>query len=252
MKNLLILILLLSACTTQKHIDSNYLNLMKGVMINEYQIQPTDGYNIQDRINGIGHNPNAYTMLSLKQLDAIETFVRDIEKNKIEGDLIECGVWRGGATIFMKSLLKSFNDTTRKVWVSDSFEGCPKPNPEKYPEDAHSDWYLNPNIAVSLEQVQTNFKKFDLLDNKVVFLKGWFKNTLPGPIKKLSLLRVDGDLYESTMDAISLSVGGYFIDDDYGSIPQSKKAIDDYRKQHNITEKIIPIDITGIYWQKTK
>jgi O-methyltransferase len=258
---LIFIIAILFSCKTINQVqkvnitDKYYLDLMKGIMINEYQIQNTDGYNVQDRIKGIGHNPNAYTMLSLKQLDFIENCVKDILKNNISGDFIECGVWRGGATIFMKSLLKAYNDTVRKVWVSDSFEGCPKPNINKYPDDANSNWFENPDIAVSLEQVKINFSKFDLLDNNVIFLKGWFKNTLPGSIERLSLLRVDGDLYESTMDAISLlydklSIGGYFIDDDYGSIPQAKKAIDDFRKKHNITEEIKTIDFTGVYWKK--
>jgi len=264
-----IIFLCLQNCVIQKPVNNIsliksdqtqklYLDLMKGVLINLYQIQNTDGYNIQDRINGIGWNPNAYTMLSLKQLNAIDFMYADIIKNNIPGDLIECGVWRGGATIFMKALLKSNNDTTRKVWVSDSFEGCPKPDVAKYPADANSNWFAAPELAISLEQVQNNFKKFNLLDSNIIFLKGWFKNTLPiAQIKKLALLRVDGDLYESTMDAISalydkLSVGGYFIDDDYGSIPQSKKAIDDYRNLHYITEEIIPIDATGVYWKKKK
>jgi O-methyltransferase len=266
MKTKIIILLTLinfQSCIVQKQYQKSdtrrlYIDLMKGVVLNLYQIQTTDGYNVQDRINGIGWNPNAYTMLSLKQLNAIEFMYADIAKNNITGDLIECGVWRGGATIFMKALLQANNDTIRKVWVSDSFEGCPKPDVTKYPADANSNWFTASDLAVSLEQVRKNFKKFNLLDDNVIFLKGWFKNTLPiAPIEKLSILRVDGDLYESTMDAISslydkLSIGGYFIDDDYGSIPQAKKAIDDYRNQHNITEPIIKIDCTGIYWKKIK
>jgi uncharacterized protein (UPF0297 family) len=263
MKNIakaFILLILLFGCRIQKYnynSQDRYLTLMKGVMVNLYQIDKSNGYNVQDRINGIGHNPNAYTMLSLKQMNVIEFCVKDIIDNKIQGDLIECGVWRGGATIYMQALLKTYNDTTRRVYVADSFEGCPKPDVNKYPEDVNSNWYTNSNIAVSLEQVQANFKKFDLLNNNVIFLKGWFKNTLStAPIKKLALLRVDGDLYESTMDALvlydKLSIGGYFICDDYGSIPQAKKAVDDFRKKNNITEKIVKDDFTGIHWRKEK
>lgn len=96
------------------------------------------------------------------------------------------------------------------------------------------------------------------MDEHVKFLKGWFKDTLPNaPISKLSLLRLDGDMYESTMDAITvlypkLSIGGYLIVDDWGAVAGCKKAIEDYRKENNITEPIIEIDWTGVYWRKER
>jgi O-methyltransferase len=90
----------------------------------------------------------------------------------------------------------------------------------------------------------------------VVFLKGWFRDTLPtAPIEKVSILRLDGDLYESTMDSLvslypKVSSGGYVIVDDYGSTPPSAKAVTDYRTKHGIDEPIVKIDWTGVYWRK--
>lgn len=194
------------------------------------------------------------TMIGLKRLENIEFCVKEILKNKIEGDFIETGVWRGGAVIFMKALLEIANDQTRKVWVADSFEGLPKIN-KNIPQEMTFDIDPKGFLAVSQETVEKNFEKYNLLDNNVVFLKGWFKDTLPqAPIEKLALLRLDGDYYESTIDALSnlypkLAVGGYVIIDDFVLNP-CKRAVLDYRKQYNITEKIAKIDWTGIYWKK--
>ena len=201
---------------------------------------------------------HAYSMVSPQRLDNIKFCLEDVLKNNVPGDFIETGVWRGGACIFARAILKAHQVTDRTVWVADSFEGLPKPDAAKYPADAGDIHYLISDLAVSMEQVQANFRALNLLDDQVRFLKGWFKDTLPSaPIKKLAVARLDGDIYESTMDAITslypkLSVGGYLIVDDYGAVVACKKAIHDYRDAHNINEPINPIDGIGVFWQKTK
>jgi O-methyltransferase len=138
---------------------------------------------------------------------------------------------------------------------ADSFEGLPVPNPD-YPADAGSEFHLFKDLAVPLDEVLENFRKYDLLDGQVRFLEGWFSDTLPAcPIERLAVLRLDGDMYASTMDALhhlypKLSVGGYVIVDDYGAVPACKSAAHDYRYRHDITEAIINIDWTGVYWRK--
>lgn len=128
-------------------------------------------------------------------------------------------MWRGGATILMRALLKVAGSTDRTVWVADSFEGLPEPDADKFPVEAkgfHGAVITKAysRFAASLETVQANFQAFSLLDDQVRFLKGWFKDTLPGaPIERLAIMRLDGDYYESTMDALralydKLSVGG--------------------------------------------
>jgi hypothetical protein len=209
------------------------------------------------RENGLGWPINGYTMIGTKRLNNIQYCIEEIVKNGVEGDFIETGVWRGGACIFAKTLFDILGEN-RKVWVADSFEGLPKPNTELYPEDAGDDLYSLEQLRISLEQVQNNFKHFDLLDDNVKFLKGWFKDTLPtAPIERLAIVRLDGDMYESTMDCLTnlyhkLSPGGFIIIDDYGVIPACKKAVHDYRDKHGITEEIINIDDSGYYWQKAK
>lgn len=198
----------------------------------------------------------ADSMIGLKRLENIRDCVIDVIKNKIEGDLIETGVWRGGATIFMRGILKAYSVTDKTVWAADSFEGLPKPD-DKYIHDKNDTHHQIDLLKVSLEDVKNNFLKYDLLDDQVKFLKGWFKDTLPNaPIKKLSLLRLDGDMYESTMDGLvnlypKLSQGGYIIIDDWGIIEACRKAVEDYRLANSITDEIIPIDRWSVYWKKT-
>ncbi|TDB61795.1 TylF/MycF/NovP-related O-methyltransferase [Arundinibacter roseus] len=214
-------------------------------------------YTVENRSQGRDVPPNGLTMLGFKRLDNIEFCFDEIIRNNIPGDLIETGVWRGGATIFMKGLLKSVQDTTRTVWVADSFEGLPKPDP-RYEADKESHYHLETYLAVPMEKVMLQFARYGLLDNRVQFLKGWFKDTLPhAPIEKLALLRLDGDMYESTMDALvhlypKLSVGGFILIDDYHSIEFCRKAVEDYRTLHSIKEEILTVDWTGVYWKKVK
>lgn len=214
--------------------------------------------NENNRINGADWPANAFTMIGLKRLNNIEFCINSILDDNIEGDLIETGVWRGGATIFMQAMLKLNGVENKKVWVADSFRGLPKPDIKNFSQDKGLNLYKIKLLNVSVEKVKQNFEKYNLLDENVIFLKGWFKDTLPNaPIEKLSLLRLDGDLYESTIQSLQylypkLSVGGYVIIDDYNSIVNCKQAVIDYRSNNQINEKIIEIDAEGVYWRKEK
>jgi hypothetical protein len=146
--------------------------------------------------------------------------------------------------------------TDRTVWVADSFEGLPAPDAAKYPEDANDTHHKYDFLRVSKESVEANFNAYGLFDDKVKFLKGWFKDTLhKAPISQLAILRLDGDMYESTMDSLNalyakLSVGGFVIVDDY-CIKNCAAAISDFRRQYDISDQIVEIDGTGVYWRRT-
>jgi hypothetical protein len=193
-------------------------------------------------------------MIGLKRLDNLQFCIEDVLNNGVPGDVIETGVWRGGAVIFMRAILKAYDVRDRCVWVADSFEGFPRGNPEKYPMDVGAQGQL----AVSIDEVKSHFENYGLLDDQVKFLKGFFSETLPvAPIESLSVVRLDGDMYESTMDGLTnlypkLSVGGYLIVDDYGEVPAARDAVTDYRNAHNISDPIQVIDHTGVYWQRSK
>lgn len=210
---------------------------------------------VENRINGLDWPANSDSMIGLKRMDNIEYCFRNVIKDSIPGDFIETGVWRGGAVIFMKALLVQENITDRIVWVADSFEGLPKPDDAKYKEDKGDKHHIFKELAISVEAVKKNFEKYGLLDDKVKFLKGWFKDTLPvAPISQLAIMRLDGDMYESTMDALTnlyhkLSKGGYVIIDDW-ALTGCKKAVQDFFDKQGIQPEIVPIDYSSVYWRK--
>ena len=199
----------------------------------------------------------AHTMMGLKRLTNIQLCAQKVIQEKIEGDFIETGVWRGGGAIFMQGILTVYNQTqSRKVWVADSFEGLPQCNKELYPKDS-GDWTsMNHSLAISIEEVKENFKRYDLLGDNVIFLKGWFKDTLPvAPIEKLAILRLDGDMYESTMDSLNnlynkLQPGGFLIVDDY-RIDSCLAAVSDFRNKNGINDEILIIDDDSAYLRKS-
>ena len=198
----------------------------------------------------------SHSMIGRARLRNIEECLDRVREDGIPGDLIETGVWRGGATVLMRGYLAVYGMEGRDVWVADSFEGLPVPT---RPQDHGHDFSYNiaPILAVSLEEVRLVFERHGLLDERVRFLKGWFKDTLASaPIEKLALLRLDGDLYESTMDAITplydkVAPGGFILVDDYGDFEPCRRAIDEFRAARGIRDPIEKIDWCGVYWRKT-
>jgi O-methyltransferase len=199
----------------------------------------------------------AETMIGMQRLTSLQRCAETVLVEDVAGDLVECGVWRGGACILMRAVLAVYGDEKRSVWVADSFAGVPPPDKENYRADANLRLDLSANVlAISEGAVKANFKRYGLLDDRVRFLAGWFKDTLPtAPIDRIALLRLDGDLYESTIQALDalyprLSVGGFCIVDDYHAIDACSQAVTDYREKHRISAKISEIDGTGVFWRK--
>ena len=209
-----------------------------------------------DRAEGRDWPADGETMIGFRRLDNLEMCIRNVLKDGVPGDLIECGVWRGGATIFMRAALEAFGNTDKLVWVADSFQGIPIPDTKNYPADRGDLLWTFDELAVSVDEVKSNFARYDLLDDRVRFLEGWFKDTLPSaPVGQVSVLRIDGDLYQSTIEALrnlypKVASGGYVIIDDFGAIEACAQAVRDYRAANAITEEIRSIDWTGVYWCK--
>jgi O-methyltransferase len=248
------------------HLVGRYLDLLEltltGAILDDIGYAPGESpqlaasYNPTKRLIGADWPSHAHTMIGLKRLRNLRSLISRVLEDRIPGDFIETGVWRGGACIYMRALLMAYGVTDRRVWVADSFAGLPLPNPERYPADAGSILHKIGLIAVSLEEVKKNFAKYDMLDEQVVFLNGWFKDTLPhAPIEKLAILRLDGDMYESTTQALDslypkLSPGGFIIIDDYILIP-CRKAVDDFRARNGIADIVQDIDGIASFWRKT-
>jgi O-methyltransferase len=197
----------------------------------------------------------AHTMVGVDRLNNLRDLVQIALDENIPGDFIETGVWRGGCCILMRGILAAYGERGRKVYIADSFEGLPPPKPELFPADRDIRLHMHPELAVPLEVVKANFDRYGLLDEQLVFVKGFFGDTLPslkcGPF---ALIRLDGDLYESTYVALQhlypkLSPGGFAIIDDYGVLPACQQAVHDYRAQHNIDAPIHRVDRSGAWWR---
>jgi O-methyltransferase len=210
----------------------------------------------ESRMEGRDFPANAMTMMGYKRLSNLQRCIEDVLAQGVPGDMIEAGVWRGGGTIFMRALLNLRGVSDRTVWAADSFAGLPPPDAQSYPADAGSRFHKQEYLAVPLAEVKRNFERYALLDDGVRFAPGWFRDTLPAlDVERWSLIRLDGDMYESTYGALEnlyprLSPGGYVIIDDYGGVPASKQATHDYRAAEGITKEIQRIDWTGAYWRK--
>ena len=155
----------------------------------------------------------------------------------------------------MRAVLKTHGVDDRIIWVADSFRGVPEPTAT---QDQGVDLTMSayPWIGVSQPRVEALIERYGLLDDSFRFLEGGFKNTLGSPeIGPLALLRLDGDLYESTMDTLEplydkVTPGGFIICDDYGAIDSCRAAVDDFRRTRGITDPTQAIDWTGVYWRK--
>lgn len=226
--------------------------------------------------------PEAETMIGRRRMDNVAMCMRDVLARGVPGDVIECGVWRGGATILMRGILAAYGIDDRTVWVADSFQGLPASVPAAASQSTsqaqstsqstststtrststpgarldHRDAVAERVLAVPLDVVRTNFARYGLLDERVRFLPGWFADTLPAaPIAQLAVLRIDADLYASTHDALTalyprLSPGGWCIIDDYGDGAGCRAAVDAYRAAHGVAAPLIPVDHTGVFWRK--
>ncbi len=196
-----------------------------------------------------------HSMIGMERMRNIEACLDRVREEGISGDVAETGVWRGGAAVFMRGYLAVYDMNDRLVWAADSFEGLPRPTTVA---DQGFDYSAAnvPILAVSLEEVRTLFERYGLLDDGVRFLKGWFRDTLPAaPIRALSLLRLDGDLYESTRDGLhglydKVVPGGFVLVDDYGDFAPCRKAVDEFRAQRGIDAPIVKVDWSGVYWRK--
>lgn len=204
----------------------------------------------------IRHAGFAHSMMGRVRLDNLHHLMDQIRTEGLQGDFIECGVWRGGGCIFMAGYLLAHGMADRKVFVADSFQGLPR---STHANDLDVDLSKEkaPELAVSLDTVRGNFTIYGLDRPNVVFLKGWFKDTLLGvPTDRIALLRMDGDLYESTMDTLlalydRVVSGGGVIVDDYNAVPACRQAVADFFRMRGLPQpEMQEIDWAGVWFRK--
>ena len=197
----------------------------------------------------------AHTAIGPTRLRHLRHLVERTIRENVPGDYIETGVWRGGACILIRGVLAAYGIADRRVYCADTFTGLPRPDPE-FPADKRDRLYLFCELAVSEETVRQNFAAYNLLDDRVVFLKGLFADTLPKlPNRAFALIRLDGDMYGSTMSALvnlydRVSQSGFVIIDDYGGLRNCARAVHDFLDQRGLQIRIQPIDESCVWWRK--
>ncbi len=202
-----------------------------------------------------------FTMTSPERVNSLIEAVKYVVKNKIDGAFVECGVWKGGSAMAMTLTLKSLGESSRELFLYDTFSGMVAPtevdvslNGEtakkhfcgtKTLEDA-STWCFS-----SLTEVKQNIATTGYPLQKINFIEGKVEETIPQHIpKKIALLRLDTDWYESTKHELThlfplLTPKGVIIIDDYGHWEGARKAVDEFISQNNISILLNLIDYTG-------
>ena len=228
-----------------------YLSYDKTVVFS----RPPSEEEIRFRAVGKDWPLHGLTMTGLTRLDDLQRCIESVVADDVEGDLIEAGVWRGGASMLMRATLDTLGQAERCVWLADSFKGFPVPDAENYPADAGLDLSPHEFLSVPVDEVRSYFARLGL-DHDLRFVEGFFDATMPGLRGgRWGIVRLDGDTYESTrvcLEALypGLARGGYLIIDDYGFVPACREAVEDYRREHGIDEEIVEVDWNCARWRR--
>ena len=209
------------------------------------------------RVDGSDWPQNALTMVGLRRLDDLQARIEELVADGIPGDLIEAGAWRGGASILMRATLDSLGDD-RRVFVADSFQGFPRPEPGTADEALETDLGANDYFAPGVDAVKGYFERFGVVDG-VEFVPGFFEQTMAGLAgRSWAMIRLDADGYGATRLALDtlyggLARGGYVVIDDYFTpgLDVCRDAVDGFRADHGIEDPITRIDWTGARWRKS-
>lgn len=230
--------------------------------ISDFKLVPKEekvSKDMDPRFNQIYLSCKDYSMTSLDRMYSLFKSVIYIVENDIQGDFVECGVWRGGSSMVIAKTLKMLNKQDRKIYLYDTFEGMPEPSLKdtkiRNSEDPKKIWETEKKkggwCAVSLEEVRKNLQTTNYTSENLIFIKGMVEDTIPKTSpEKIALLRLDTDFYNSTYHEFvnlypKLEKGGVLIIDDYGSWKGSREATDQYFLEKNLHPLLHRVD-TGV------
>jgi len=197
-----------------------------------------------------------FTMTGIERINCLIDAVSYLTTNKIGGDIAECGVWRGGSMMTIALALINQGDTSRRLFLYDTYEGMSEPTPlDKSFEGVSAEEQMKSESGkwcyAGIEDVRQNFLSTGYPEDKIHFVKGKVEDTIPENIpENLALLRLDTDWYESTRHELNhlyplLSTAGVLIIDDYGHWQGAKKAVDEYFAEKKKRIYLHRIDYTG-------
>jgi O-methyltransferase len=238
-----------------------------GIDVTSYHEEPPAGENSNypsdfSELNiQICDSVRKFTMTTAERINSVIEAVRYISTNKIPGSMVECGVWRGGSTMAMALTLRDCGDETRDIYLYDTFSGMSTPTDadisclgtmaqkvysKTIKSQGVSNWCLSTKEEVGNNVFSTEYPK-----EKFYFIKGKVEETIPKTMpKKIALLRLDTDWYESTKHELLhlfplLSTNGVLIIDDYGYWEGARKAVDEYVSENKLCMLLNRIDDTG-------
>jgi O-methyltransferase len=201
-----------------------------------------------------------YTMTSRERLYSVYEAARYLAGAGVAGDVVECGVWRGGSAMMAALALAAGGDCDRRLWLYDTFEGMPAPSAQDTPSweaDPHREWARNQRDGINewcyspIEEVRANMVSAGISADRLEFIQGKVEDTIPVHVPDcIALLRLDTDWYESTRHELvhlfpRLVSGGVLILDDYGHWPGVRKAVDEYVAEHDVHLLLQRIDYAG-------
>ena len=199
--------------------------------------------NFQNLYKKVGSKKSKYTLMTVERCYALYKAIQYITKGDILGDIVECGVWRGGSAMLAALTLIQNNQTHRKIYLYDTYEGMPEPTDKDI--DLHGVPYRllwkkeKELLTVSLDEVKNNMLSTGYPKENIIFVKGMVEKTIPRTLpNKIALLRLDTDLYESTYHELihlypKVTTKGVIIIDDYGHFQGSQEATDKYFSQES-------------------
>jgi O-methyltransferase len=258
---------------SRNDLAAKYLQAMKvsltGTLLKTPKILPNVGnasllqemaYDEAKRVAGEDWPKFGLTMVGEHRLDNIHDLFKRIIQDDVPGDFVECGVWRGGASMYAKAVVEAYAPRSRRVHLVDSFEGLPK---STTPTPVDNDlWSRMDYLKVGKDDIADGFKKLGLLNGGVLFHKGYFRysaarlrDELHVDHKGIALLRMDGDMYESTMDILYnlydlVPASGCVIVDDW-TIPECRRAIEEFRTRNKVHDEVVSIDDRAVFWCKS-
>lgn len=220
---------------------------------------------------------DVYSMCGPREIEQMYVILLNVAANKVQGDIVETGVWKGGMSMWMKAVLKHFGDTgrddhhnERRLWMFDVFDTFPEPTAytltsgdviETHPNDQtiHSLTKVMYSKPASAVKVRDNFQALNLLDDKVSLVVGLFSQTIPialrSGLQSIAVLRIDNDYYDSVLYVLEtlypfVNEGGYVVIDDYNNpVLGCKDAVHQFRTKYGIASTIVDTYGGSIYWQ---
>ena len=220
--------------------------------------QPINLKDLTPREIEILQSVKPYTLTSEERVAALLNAVRYISEHKVPGDIAECGVWRGGSVMAVALALMYHNDSSRNLYLYDTFEGMSEPTKHDKSLQGESAKSLLDRDPVgtgiwcfaSIEDVRTNILSTGYPEERVHLIKGKVEETLPSILpRRLALLRLDTDWYESTKHELIhlfplVDSRGLLIIDDYGHWQGARKATDEYLIEHKLNLYLHRVDYT--------